>query len=175
MRRIAFLAALAATTLTACTTGQPEAPPPPDTVIRLDTIIVTREVEPPLPEGRASTVCLSNGQSAEIHITTAGDTLVGPRRVAFEDLGPAIGFVGSYAEGESWFVDDDPVTFENRSYSKFGQAASRDCRSMKIVGGFHGVNLFSEITASSPFQVLYVPVRPGVFQPYQSQVGRVRG
>ncbi len=173
MRRIALLAPLAAIALAACTTAEPEAPPPPDTIIRLDTIVVTEE--PPLPEGRLSTVCLANGQSAEIRVTSAGDTLVGPRRVALEELGPAIGFVGSYAGGETWFVDDDSVRFENREFSKFGQAASRDCRSMKIVGDVNGVNLFAEVTASSPFQVLYVPVRPGVFQSYQAQVGRVRG
>ena len=33
----------------------------------------------------------------------------------------------------------------------------------------------AEVSASSPFRIIYVPVRPGVFQPYQAQVGRVRG
>lgn len=173
MPRIAVLAPLVALALAACTTAEPEAPPPPDTIIRLDTIIVT--AEPPLPDGRVSAVCLASGQSAEIRITAADDTLVGPRRVALAELGPGIGFVGNYAGSKTWFVEDDPVTFQNREFSKFGQAASRDCRSMKIVGDVHGVNLFAEVTASSPFQVLYVPVRPGVFQAYQAQVGRVRG
>jgi hypothetical protein len=175
MRGIALLATLTSITLVACGPRQPETPPPPDTVIRLDTIVVTREVEPPLPDGRLTTVCLASGQSAEIRISEAGDTLIGPRRVALQDLGPAIGFVGSYASGKAWFVDDEPIVFEGRSYSRFGQAASRDCRSMKIVGAAHGLNLFAEITASSPFQVIYVPVRAGVFQSYQAQVGRVRG
>lgn len=173
MRGIALLAVLTSVGLVACAPAEPEAPPPPDTVIRLDTIVVTEE--PPLPDGRLSTVCLANGQSAEIRITQAGDTLVGPRRVALADLGPAIGFVGSYAGSEAWFVNDDGVTFENREFSKFGQPASRDCRSMKIVGDAHGVNLFADVSASSPFRILYVPVRPGVFQSYQTQVGRVRG
>jgi hypothetical protein len=174
MSRIAFLVPLVAM-LAACGGGPPEQPPPPDTIVRLDTITITREVEPPLPEGRLSTICLGNGQNVEIRISPAGDTLVGPQRVALGDLGPAIGFVGSYAEGETWFVEDDPVTFEGTEFSKFGQPASRDCRSMKIVGDFEGVNLFAEVTASSPFRVLYVPVGPGVFQSYQAQVGAVRG
>ena len=176
MSRIAFLVPLAAMTLAACGGGEPPPePPPPDTVVRLDTITITREVEPPLPEGRMATVCLANGQNVPIRVSPAGDTLVGPKRVALSDLGPAIGFMGTYADGETWFVDDEAVTFEGREFSKFGQPASRDCRSMKIVGDAHGVNLFAEVSASSPFRVLYVPVRPGVFQSYQSQVGRVRG
>lgn len=175
MSRFAFLVPLVSLGLTACGAGAPEEPPPPDTIVRLDTITITREVEPPLPEGRLATVCLASGQNVEVRISPAGDTLVGPSRVALGDLGPAIGFVGSYAAGESWFVDDGAVTLERRSFSKFGQPASRDCRGMKIVGDFHGVNLFAEVSASSPFQTIYVPVRPGVFQPYQAQVGRVRG
>ncbi|MDX1673318.1 MAG: hypothetical protein R3314_00845 [Longimicrobiales bacterium] len=175
MSRIAFLVPLAAMTLTACGGMEPDQPPPPDTIVRLDTITITREVEPPLPEGRLTTLCLANGENAEIRISPAGDTLIGPERVALADLGPAIGFIGSYADDETWFVEDEAVTFERRQYSKFGQPASRDCRGMKIVGDTHGVNLFAEVTASSPFEVLYVPVRPGVFQSYQSQVGRVRG
>lgn len=175
MSRIAFLIPLAAMTLAACGGEPPPEPPPPDTVVRLDTITITREVEPPLPEGRLSNICLANGQSVEIRISPAGDTLVGQQRVALSDLGPAIEFVGSYAGGEMWFVDDEPLTFENREFSQFGQPASRDCRSMKIVGDAHGVNIFAEVTASSPFRILFVPVRPGVFQSYQAQVGRVRG
>ncbi|MFO7894774.1 MAG: hypothetical protein R6U63_13645 [Longimicrobiales bacterium] len=176
MSRIAFLVPLAAMTLAACGGGEPPPePPPPDTVVQLDTITITREVEPPLPEGRLSNICLANGQSVEIRISPAGDTLVGPRRVPLSDLGPAIGFVGSYAGGEMWFVEDEPLTFEDREFSKFGQPESRDCRSMKIVGDAQDVNIFAEVTASSPFEILFVPVRPGVFQSYQTQVGRVRG
>lgn len=175
MSKIAFLVPLV-TLLAACGGNEPPPePPPPDTVVRLDTITITREVAPPLPEGRLSNLCLANGQTVEIRISPAGDTLVGPRRVALGDLGPAIGFMGNYAGDETWFADDEPLTFENRNFAKFGQPASRDCRSMKIVGDFHGVNVFGEVTASSPFQILYVPVGPGVFQPYQAQVGRVRG
>lgn len=174
MSRIA-LVPLAAMLLTACGGGQPGEAAPADTIVRLDTIVVTREVEPPPPEGRPSTICLANGQNVEIRISPAGDTLVGPQRVVLGDLGPTVGFVGNYAGDESWFVDDDPVTFERRNFAKFGQPASRDCRGMKIVGGFNGVNLFAEVSASSPFDVIYVPVRPGVFQPYESQVGSVRG
>ncbi len=46
---------------------------------------------------------------------------------------------------------------------------------MKIVGDHNGVNVFADDDSAEPFQLLYVPVRPGVFQLYRSQVGRVRG
>lgn len=175
MNRIALLAPLAAMTLAACGGGPPPEPPPPDTIVRLDTITITREVEPPLPEGRLTALCLANGQSVDIRISAAGDTLVGPERVALSDLGPAIGFVGSYAAGEMWFIQDHDITFEGSEYSKFGQPESRECQRMKIVGDAHGVNLFAEVSASSPFTAVFVPVRPGVFQSYQADVGRVRG
>lgn len=176
MSRAALLAALGPVLLAGCAGGaEPATPVPVDTVVVHDTVVVTREVAPPLPEGRATMLCLANGQNIEVRVSEAGDTLVGPSRVALRDLGPAVGFVGNYAADESWFVRDERITFERRRFSKFGQPATRDCSSMKIVGDFRGVNLFAEAEASSPFRVLYVPVRPGVFQPYQSQVGRVRG
>ena len=142
---------------------------------RTDTIVVTREVAPPLPEGRSTMICLASGQNIEVRISPAGDTLIGPRRVRMADLGPGVGFTGNYAGSETWFVNDQAVTFERRQFSKFGQPEAKDCRSMKIVGDFNGVHLFADTSASAPFQTLYVPVSPGVFQPYQTQVGAVRG
>lgn len=175
MQRALLSAPVAAILLAACGGGPPPPPPEPETVVRVDTVVVTREVEPPLPEGRVATLCLASGQTAEIRISPAGDTLVGPRRVRIADLGPGVGFVGNYAADEAWFVHDETVTFERRRFSKFGQPESRGCGTMKIVGDVHGVNLFTEMSAASPFSTVYVPVRPGVFQPYQANVGQVRG
>ena len=177
MSRAALLSLpLAAIIAAACGGPPPELPPPvPDTVVVRDTVVLTREVSPPLPDGSASTVCLATGQNVEIRVSAAGDTLVGPRRIRMVDLGPGVGFLGRYAGGEAWFVNDDAITFDRRQLSKFGQPESRDCRAMKIVGEHGGVNIFAEVTASAPFRIIYVPVSPGVFQPYQAQVGRVRG
>jgi hypothetical protein len=176
MYRAAASAPLVALALTACAgQNRPPEPLPVDTVVRVDTIMVTREVAPPLPDGRPTMVCLADGRNIEVRVSARGDTLVGPRRVFLEELGDGIGFVGDYAADERWFVDDQAITFSRRSYSKFGQPAARDCRAMKIVGDYDGVNVFSETTATDPFPVIFVPVRPGVFQPYQSQVGAVRG
>lgn len=175
MTRASLALPAAALILAACGGGPAPGDPGPETVLAPDTVVVTREVAPPLPEGRPADLCLASGQNVEIRIGAAGDTLVGPRRVRMADLGPGIGFMGNYAAGEAWFVNDDAITFNRRQFSKFGQPESRDCRAMKIVGDYDGVNLFAEVTASAPFGVLYVPVSPGVFQPYQTQVGRVRG
>ncbi|HUE97543.1 MAG TPA: hypothetical protein VMN39_12860, partial [Longimicrobiaceae bacterium] len=108
-------------------------------------------------------------------VAATGDTLIGPQRVRLVDLGPGVGFLGNYASGEAWFVNDDRITFDRRQFSKFGQPQARDCGAMKIVGEHDGISVFAEVTASSPFGIIYVPVSPGVFQPYQTQVGRVRG
>lgn len=176
MTRATLLVPLAALTLAACGGAPPAAEPEPlDPVVRVDTITITREVPPPLPDGRAATLCLASGQEAQIRVSPQGDTLVGPRRVRLADLRPAIGFLGDYAADEQWFVADQPITLNRRSFSKFGQPASRQCSAMKIVGDYDGVNLFTETDAAEPFQTVYVPVTPGVFQPYQSQVGQVRG
>lgn len=170
-----ILALTAAALLTpACAPPPPEAASP-DTVFVPDTVVVTREIAPPLPEGRQASLCLANGQNVDIRIAPAGDTLIGARRVRLVDLGPGVGFMGDYAADEAWFVNDQAITFERRQFRKFGQAEARECRSIKIVGDHDGVNLFADVSASSPFSTLYVPVRPGIFQAYRSGVGQVRG
>jgi len=158
----------------ACT---PEPPPPPEPIVQVDTVVVTREVEvpPPLPEGRPATICLASGQAVDIRISPQGDTLVGPNRVALSELRPVMGFTGTYAEGKAWFVADEVVTLDDREYQKFGTPMSKACSELKIVGEHMGVNLFADVSATAPFDLVYVPVTPGVFQPYQAQVGRVRG
>lgn len=161
--------------LTACSPPEPPPPPPPDTVVVMDTVTITREVPPPLPEGDAAVLCLASGQNVEIRVSAAGDTLIGPRRVRLRDLGPAVGFVGNYADDEAWFINDDPITLDRRRFSKFGQPQTMDCRDLKIIGEHQGVNLFAETVAGAPFSIIYVPESAGIFQPYQAQVGRVRG
>lgn len=167
------LTAMIAAAAAACAPS-PE-PLQPEPMVRVDTVVITREVAPPVPEGQVVMLCLANGQNTEIRVSPAGDTLVGPRRVRLADLAPAIGFVGNYAGGESWYTQDQPLTLNRRVFSKFGQPETRDCREMKVVADFDGVNVFSDVEAAEPFQILYVPVGPGVFQSYQAQVGRVRG
>ena len=161
--------------MAAAACGPSEPPPEPEPMVRVDTVVVTREVPPPLPTGTPATICLASGQSVDVRISAAGDTLIGPRRVSMRDLGVGIGFTGDYAAGRDWFVRDQPITFDRRSYQKFGTPAPTNCGDIDVVGQHMGVNVFAEAGASTPYETLYVPVRPGVFQPYRSGVGRVRG
>lgn len=171
LKRVVPVLALATLALTACAS---EPPPPPEPVVQVETVTVTREVPPPLPEGRPATVCLATGQEVQIHISPGGDTLVGPDRVALRDL-RGIAFAGNYADDEPWFSRGDAIAFNERRYDKFGTESSMSCDDLEIVGAYNGVNLFAEPMAQAPYETVYVPARPGVFQAYQAGVGRVRG
>lgn len=154
-------------------------PPPPDTVVITEQV----EVEAPLPQGAPSQICLANGENMTIYITPQGDTLVGPRRVNVRDLGPGVAFAGEYAAGRSWFEQDEPIVFsqdvDGRSheleYVRTGGDLSLDCPDIRRVGEFGGVPLFVDAAAQAPYETLYVPVRPGVWQAYQTDLAAVRG
>ena len=153
----------------------------PDTVtVRLpapppDTVTVTRDVAPPLPTGTPANICLATGEVAQVLITAQGDTLVGPGRVSIRTLRPGVVFAGDYAEGRDWFEADQPVTFENRNYQKSGGEIRLECPDIMRVGEFMGVPLFARRDATRPFQTLYVPVRPGIWQAYQTGLQQTRG
>ena len=149
--------------------------PDPDVVVLPaappDTVVVTRIQTPPPPAGRPGTLCLSTGDGVEVLLTPAGDTLVGPSRTPLSELRPAMVLAGVYAEGRAWFEADDDVTFEQRTYGKFGAAVRLDCGDIRQVGEHLGVPLFSTGTGGTPPEILYVPVRPGVWQPYSQAPG----
>lgn len=149
-------------------TVQLPAPPP-------DTVTVEREVEPPLPTGTPSTICLATGEEAEVLVTAQGDTLVGPRRVSIRTLRPGVVFAGDYAEGRDWFENDEPITYEEREYQKSGNPVRLDCPDIVQIGEHMGVPLFAMRTAEEPYEEIYVPVRPGVFQAYETGLQQTRG
>lgn len=150
--------------------------PPPDTVrlpgaVRVDTV----RVAPPLPVGTATNMCLATGEVVQVVVTAQGDTLVGPTRISIRTLRPGVVFAGDYAEGRAWFTGDQAVTFETRSYRKSGGELRLECPNIVRVGEFQGVPLFADRTATRPFQTLYVPVRPGIWQAYQTGLPATRG
>lgn len=149
-------------------TVQLPAPPP-------DTVIVTREVGPPLPTGTPASLCLATGEEVQVLVTAQNDTLVGPQRVSIRTLRPAAVFAGTYSDGRDWFTKDEQITFERRRYSKFGEQVSLSCSEIVRVGEYQGVPLFARTDAQRPYNTLYVPVRPGVWQAYQTGVRRTRG
>lgn len=141
------------------------APPP-------DTVVVSREVRVPVqptpPSGTPASLCLATGESVTLLITTRGDTLVGSARVSLHELGSGIGFAGSYAEGRDWFVSGGPVSLEaGRAYTRSGGEVRLECASIVKVGEHMGVPLFALRAAAPSRDLLYVPVRPGVWQAFR--------
>lgn len=136
----------------------PAAPP--------DTVVVTRVEAPPLPAGTALTLCLSTGDRVEVLLTSAGDTLVGPSRTPLSALRPTVVLAGVYAENRAWFEADENVTFEQRAYGKSGAVVELDCGGIRLVGDHLGVPLFATDAGGASPEILYVPVRAGVWQPY---------
>jgi hypothetical protein len=168
-----FVIVLGTTTLAACNPfarkPEPPAPPPPP---RVDTVTVTKEVPPPLPEGMAADICLSTGYSLQVHVGTSGDTLIGARRVPLSDLRPGIVFEGRYANGQTWFDKAEPIRFERRSYRKLELPLSLKCEDLKSIGEHNGIPLFADLMVLSPIETIYVPVAPGRFQPYRTTLPR---
>lgn len=146
-----------------CGHARPSAPAP---AARVDTVTVTQVVEPPLPDGTPAEICLSTGVTVQIHVSAAGDTLIGERRIALKDVRPALAFQGRYAQDTEWFRRDDVVRFDGRGYRRAGVARTRACDELKLVGEHQGVPLFAEVTAPQLLPVVIVPVRPGTYQDY---------
>jgi hypothetical protein len=153
--------------------------PAPDTIMLPapppDTVRITREVGTPLAEGAPASVCLATGEAVQVRISAQGDTLVGPSRVSIDALRPGVVFAGTYAGAAPWFRNDEAITFEERSYDKSGNESRLDCGQIMRVGEHMGVGLFAMRNADRPFEMVYVAVRPGVWQAYQYGLRRTRG
>ena len=139
-----------------------------------DTVVVEREVAPPMPTGTATNICLATGRSERVWVTASGDTLVGPNRVSISSLGGVV-FEGTYADGMDWFTSDENITFQRATYQQSGGEVSLNCTDIMIVGEHNGVNLFADRNADQPYETIYVPVRPGVWQAYQTGLRGTRG
>jgi hypothetical protein len=153
---------LAAALLSGCSVFQR----PPEPQVRVDTVTVTREVEPPLPEGSLVEVCLSTGVTAQIHVAANGDTLIGEKRVPLRELRPALTFPGVYAADREWLRSGGVVTFDRQRYRRAGVERVRACDELKLVGHHDGVPVFAEVTAPQLLPMIIIPVRPGVYQDY---------
>lgn len=149
-----------------CSPGLTERPepvqlpaPPPDTVI----IERTNEVPIPLTEER--TLCLATGESATVLGTPEGAELI-----SLSALG------GAYAGEAEWFNDDSEIEHAGNPYEKAGGEVSPDCGTITRVGEWMGVPLFAESAAMGEdrLPMVYVPVSPGRWQPYELPA-RVRG
>lgn len=140
-------------------------PPPPDTVI----VGEVASSEP--PEGEAMTICLSTGQNAPVRVTQEGDTLVADGWVSLSEVRPYMDLAGSYAGDAFWYQVDRTIFFENAEYGKVEETFPIDCTQILRVGVYEGVPVFSTVSARRPLSVLFIPVRPGVWQRYERGVG----
>ncbi len=130
--------------------------PPPDTVV----------VRAPLPTGTPTTICLATGESVDVLITKGGATLVGPSRVPLEELRPAVDFAGTYAEARSWFQAEASILFDGRNFDPSPGPVRLSCDAIRQVSEYMGVPLFVMRNVREPWEIVYVPVRPGVWQAY---------
>ena len=133
--------------------------PPPDTVV----IERTNEVPVPLSEDRM--ICLATGENGTVLRTDQGAELI--------TLGA---LAGAYAGEAEWFNDDSAIEHDGNPYEKAGGQVSLNCGTITRVGEWMGVPLFAESasTGEEMLPMVYVPVTPGSWQPYELPA-RVRG
>ena len=155
--------------------------PPPVAVIPAPLPMPVEVTPPPpltpaAPEMQQIQVCVvqDGGLSnvTAMYNPAAGDTTVNgqPFATAFP-TGP------QYAANATWFINNEPVMFQNRRFVKYGLPRVLGVSEVTRVGDFQGVPVFAEMGQTRP-DVIYVPVRPGCeFQPYQTEIktGGVRG
>ena len=134
---------------------------------------------PPAPVTQAIRVCVVQGgalQDVEATFNpSTGDTTVTSSGQAFSTAYPAT--APTYAASETWYINNDSISLNDRQYVRYGTTRILTPGTLTSAGTVNGVGVFAETGATSPFDVIYVPVRPGCeFQPYQQRARvRVRG
>lgn len=140
----------------------PQLPPPPP------------PPPPAAPAERQIQVCVvQNGQLQNVSAMfrpATGDTVVGSQ--AFSQAHPATS--PNYATGAPWFIQVDTMVYSDNTWVKFGVTRVIQPPQLQRVGDINGTSVFAEAGSTpaaapaAPYDVLYVPVRPGCeFQPYQ--------
>ena len=149
--------------------------PPPPVVIPPPPVVVP----PPVVRDdiRDIRVCVVQGDMlTEVTVqynVTRGDSLVNGQ--PFSTVYPT---GAQYAANATWYINNEPITFGNRRYVKYGLPRVLGVNEVTRVGDYQGVGVFAETGATDRPEVVYIPVRPGCeFQPYQTEVktGGVRG
>ncbi|HEX7240277.1 MAG TPA: hypothetical protein VF263_08440 [Longimicrobiaceae bacterium] len=134
---------------------------------------------PPPPATETVTVCvveqggmLSN-VSATYNPATGDTTLANGQRIRDMQTG------GMYAAGQTWYVSEQPVTFNGQRYVPFGVTRIIQPGDLTSAGTVNGVPVFRETNApTGTSNVIYVPVRYGCeFRPYNPEAAAraVRG
>ncbi len=110
---------------------------------------------------------------AEYNQATGDRTIVvnGVRK-NFYDVHPKNG--PDYAEGQTWFVNNETVKFNGKPYVKYGLPRILGVTEIMKTGVYKGVGVYREAGTTGVAEVIYIPVRQGCeFQPYQINCGTV--
>jgi len=94
------------------------------------------------------------GEAAVPHIT--------PDTTAANELPPE----RRYGSAARWFVEGGLLYLGDHTYVKYGLPRVIDAELLQRFGSVGAVPVFVEPAASRPPEVLYVPTRPGEYQPY---------
>ena len=86
--------------------------------------------------------------------TVSRDTLLAPEGAA-------------YAAGQAWFVDRRPILMDARIYIQYGPPRVLDREELRRVGVLGRVSVYAE-RGETAEEVLYIPISPGEYQPYQT-------
>ena len=74
----------------------------------------------------------------------------------------------AYVTGKDWFVHNEPVSFHGRRFLKYGLPRPIDAPLLERVASLDGVAFFVEAGLRETPDVLYAPVAPGEYQPFQA-------
>lgn len=76
-----------------------------------------------------------------------------------------------YAAAATWYVNNQPITFEGFRYIKLGMPRPLGDSLLARIGRFGLVGVYAAKTDAYA-EVLYIPVAPGEYQPYAASHGR---
>jgi hypothetical protein len=72
-----------------------------------------------------------------------------------------------FARGLDWFENNEPVLYEGRRLLKYGLPRALLTGEVTRVGSYQRIGVFAETGAAGIPEVVYLPVSPVEFQPYQ--------
>jgi len=100
---------------------------------------------------------------------TVGDTVV---VVNGQDrpFGTVYPSTTGYAGGQTWFINNEAVTFNGREYVRFGVARIITPAELTRAGDVNGVGVWRSNAAGATDDIIYFPTRTGCeFQGYQAR------
>jgi|GEM_PF-2087790 len=91
-------------------------------------------------------------------------------RKNFTDVYPTTG--KDYAAGEAWYINNDQIPFNGKSYVKYGLPRVLGVREIEKKGTYGNIGVYVEAGSTGLIEVIYIPVRHGCeFQPYKLYCG----